>query len=465
MKNFNTNHDGESPAFCKYRRMPVFFTLFLLFFTNGLKAQGPCSGIDFSFEQYEDCKFRARYNSTSECFIEIRYILESGTFSSFVVNTAAGFSVQEISSSELWVHHNQGFVPLGNQVPLLFTLPHDLNTTMNIAYLDDCAMVGCEIFGGIPIESCPDPKDASIIGVKYRECSSLPYSNQPVLSGWTIQLLDVDDNVLNEQLTDAGGGYGFYDLPAGIYVVKETQQPGWMPKVPANGRYSVDLTPSQQVVRNFGNCQLTKPVSGVIYQTCDSMPYLNQPVLSGWVVQFLDDQGNIVAEDTSDSNGFYNEDLPPGHYWVKLAVQPGWTPNFPLSGKVFIDLMQQSQAVQNFGVCYNCCSTVTSWITQNQNTPGKCCYSFTYISATPSCVTNFYFLANGIDPSSIVTLPGWTVGWINSTGFQILPPANGGGVIPAGNFTPVTFCINNNGLHDILTDPCYTPQPTAVCCC
>jgi hypothetical protein len=228
--------------------------LLALFFAGALHAQGACSGISFSFEHYEPCKFRAKYSSTSECFIEIRYILESGTFSSYSVNSAAGFTVQEISPSELWIHHNQGFVPLGNQVPLLFTLPHDLNTTMNIAYLDECAMVGCDLFGGIPIESCPDPQDASIIGVKYRECESLPSSNQPTLSGWTIQLLNADNSVIAEQVTDVDGAYAFYDLHSGSYTLKETPQPGWTPNVPASGQSTVVLSASEQEVRNFGNC-------------------------------------------------------------------------------------------------------------------------------------------------------------------------------------------------------------------
>jgi len=254
MENFNIQILRANAAFGKYRQMGTILTLFAFFFAGNLQAQGPCSGISFSFEHYEPCNFRARYSNTSECFIEIRYILESGSFSSWNVNTAAGFTVDVISASELWVHHDQGFVPLGDQVPLLFTLPYDLNTTMNIAYLDDCAMLGCDLFGGIPIESCPDPLNASIIGVKYRECNSLPYFNQPVLSDWTIQLLNADSNVIAEQVTDADGNYAFYDLPDGQYVVKELAQTGWTPKVPASGEYTVDLAASQQVVRNFGNC-------------------------------------------------------------------------------------------------------------------------------------------------------------------------------------------------------------------
>ncbi|MBK8555225.1 MAG: hypothetical protein IPL65_05380 [Lewinellaceae bacterium] len=200
--------------------LPFLLMLFLLPMADTSFAQG-CTGITFSFEHYEPCKFRAKYANTTDCFTEIWYVLESGTFSSWNVNTAAGFQVEEWGPGALRVFHNQGFLPLGNQIPLLFTLPTDLNTNMLVSYNDQCAQVGCEIIGGIPIESCPDPGDGSIIGVTYRECGNLPYSDQPLLPGWTIELLDDMGNVLGEQVTDANGAYAFYDLHAGIYIIRE----------------------------------------------------------------------------------------------------------------------------------------------------------------------------------------------------------------------------------------------------
>ncbi|MDO8366253.1 MAG: LamG-like jellyroll fold domain-containing protein [Saprospiraceae bacterium] len=315
MKNFNTNHDGENPTLRKYRWMWVILTLFALFFAGGVKAQGPCSGISFSFDHYEPCKFRAQYDNSTDCFIEIRYILESGTFSTWDVNIAAGFTVDVISASELWVHHVNGFLPLGDQVPLLFTLPPDLNTTMFIAYLDDCAQLGCEVFGGILIESCPDPQDASIIGVKYRECGSLPYFNQPLLPDWTIQLLNADSNVIAEQVTDADGNYAFYDLPHGVYIVKELSQPGWSPSVPASGKYTVDLAPSQQAKRNFGNCPTC---------SCDDiyMDVVQLPVSSDTCAYIL----NVSNNDDYCFNEI-NLKLAAGSF-ASITPAAGWTATF-----------------------------------------------------------------------------------------------------------------------------------------
>lgn len=103
-------------------------------------------------------------------------------------------------------------------------------------------------------DACPDPMDASIAGTKYRECGNLPYTNQPTVPDWTIQLLDGMGNVVATQQTDSAGRYGFHNLPKGNYIVREIAAPGWTPKVPATGEYVVNLEASQQVVRNFGNC-------------------------------------------------------------------------------------------------------------------------------------------------------------------------------------------------------------------
>ena len=113
MENFNTN-EWAGTTFGKYRRKLTFLTLLTLFFANTVQIQGQCSEITFTFDHYEPCKFRAQYENTTDCYIEIRYILEQGTFSSWTVNAAAGFTLEVISPSELWVHHTNGFMPLRN---------------------------------------------------------------------------------------------------------------------------------------------------------------------------------------------------------------------------------------------------------------------------------------------------------------------------------------------------------------
>ena len=536
MKQYKLNFSKECRAISSYRRLLVFLTLFTVFFAGNVQAQ-LCDQIAFNFEQYEPCRFRVTYDNSTECYTQLRLSLADGTFSNWNVIPNSGFIVEVISPSELWITHTGGFLPLGFQVPLLFTLPFDLNTSINIAYLNDCAQVGCDIFGGVPIESCPDPQNASIVGVKYKECGTLPYISQTPLSGWTIELLDANGNVIGEQVTDVGGSYVFYDLKAGSYVVREVQQPGWTPKVPASGQTAIDLMASQERIVNFGNCPPlpvpcncpagTQPggnavvngnfssgggfntsytlnntpslqpgqywigsnpstinagfaacgdhtsgsgdmmvvnggpnqnntiwsqtfnvapnttykfeawvaslssaspanvgvifmignnlfggvgvfapvttcswerlcyewpnnfnattvtfllinqnvagtgndfalddisfrkcvpphgdVTGVVYRECSSLPYTDQPVLSGWTVQLLDTMGNLISEQVTDVDGAYAfADLPPGNYYVKTVAQPGWTANVPANGQTTIELDAGESVVENFGVC------------------------------------------------------------------------------------------------------------------
>lgn len=231
------------------------FVFCLLFSLQGAFAQGGgCNQITFNIINYEPCKFRLTYNNTTDCYTDILLTLSQGDFESFSANMPAGFSVEVFGPSQLRITHANGFLPLGNQAPLIFTLPFNLVTNAAIAYNDQCGMVGCDIFPGPVLESCPDPMDASIIGVKYRECGSLPYSNQKTIPGWLIQLFDDQGNLYAEQPTQADGRYAFYDLPLGAYLIKEAAVTGWTPNVPASGQYAVTLDASQQVVRNFGNC-------------------------------------------------------------------------------------------------------------------------------------------------------------------------------------------------------------------
>ncbi len=93
----------------------------------------------------------------------------------------------------------------------------------------------------------------SISGTVYRECGGQPYANQPVLSGWTVQLLDTAGQLIAVQQTDTAGGYRFGDLPAMPYLVRIALLPGWTPKVPITGEYLVDGRNTSEL-RSFGVC-------------------------------------------------------------------------------------------------------------------------------------------------------------------------------------------------------------------
>jgi hypothetical protein len=229
---------------------------FLFFGMSRTSAQNGCAALTPTFINYEPCKYRVRISNTSECTPFIRFALESATFSDYSVNTAGGWTGTLVAPNEILMTHISGIVPIGVSFPLLFTLPPGISTAIDPLWEFTCDPgMSCFLFPAPILESCPDPQDASISGVKYRSCSASPYSNQPTLPGWPIQLLAEDGvTLISETETDATGSYAFYDLPLGQYIIKESAVPGWSPALPASGQAQVNLAASQQLVQNFGNC-------------------------------------------------------------------------------------------------------------------------------------------------------------------------------------------------------------------
>jgi hypothetical protein len=93
----------------------------------------------------------------------------------------------------------------------------------------------------------------SIFGTVYRECGNQPYTNQPVLAGWTVQLLDSTGQLIATQKTDAAGEYRFDNLLPVPHVVRIVPPPGWTPNIPASGEHLVDGRNTSEL-RNFGVC-------------------------------------------------------------------------------------------------------------------------------------------------------------------------------------------------------------------
>ena len=278
---FKQTVDGSisEPFFRKKRNQ--FLLLLLLSMCSIVQVNAQCTQMSFNFQQFEPCKYRTLYQNTTECYTQIRLALNQGNFSTFTINTAAGFKLDFSSSNEIWISHNQGFLPLGNQGPVIFTLPYDLTTSISVAYINDCPPgTGCELFPPPVLESCPAPTNASISGVKYRECNQAAFTNQAMVPDWMIRLYNIDNVLITETTTDNTGTYAFYDLPPGQYYCREAITPGWTSSVPASGEYLINLAASQQAVRNFGNCPTC---------TCDSL-YVNideQPGMNDTSKYFL----------------------------------------------------------------------------------------------------------------------------------------------------------------------------------
>ncbi len=232
------------------------FILCLYLFLNAgyLHAQfNGCSNINFTAQNIGPCHYRLVVANSSNCYPEIRLLLDTGGFLSWTAQN--GWTAELISPTELLLTHSSGQIPLGASTPIDFYLTSG-EPVMTILWDYICPLGKSCIFE-IPLASCAGIPGGCISGVNYVavSCSNQPYSNQPTLAGWTITLLDAMGNTVESTQTDAAGKYSFCDLLPGTYVVKKTNQPGWTSSVPASGQTTVVLNQSAQVVRNFGSCR------------------------------------------------------------------------------------------------------------------------------------------------------------------------------------------------------------------
>ncbi|MEP7196082.1 MAG: T9SS type A sorting domain-containing protein [Saprospiraceae bacterium] len=240
----------------KTKLLMAFYFMSMFLLTDKLSAQGgPCDSIKFILENYQPCCYRLNVdNSLIECYNQLRLIIDAGSYSSFQANTSSGWTCSKISPTELLVTHSSGKVPKGKSIPVTFCLEPGFDPMLSILWDNNCAQLGC--FADFPLKGCPIVTDACIIGVVYRECDQAIYSNQIPLPNFTINLLDDKGTILTSTVTDSTGEYSFCDLPLGNYIVKEANKPGWTPRVPPSGQYSVTLLQSEIAVRNFGNCPI-----------------------------------------------------------------------------------------------------------------------------------------------------------------------------------------------------------------
>jgi hypothetical protein len=101
--------------------------------------------------------------------------------------------------------------------------------------------------------NCCDPT-GTIMGMKFwdKNCNGKQDQGEPGLPNWTITLDGGQTTT-----TDALGNYYFTNVPAGVHVINEVQQPGWNQSAPSSGSYTVTLGAGQVLANlNFGNCKV-----------------------------------------------------------------------------------------------------------------------------------------------------------------------------------------------------------------
>lgn len=151
-------------------------------------------------------------------------------------------------------------------------------------------------------------------------------AGEPGLSGWTIQLKNTSDVVLDSTVTDGSGNYSFTPV-AGTYRLREVGQGGWL-QTTVNPD-DIVLAAGQNVTGvNFGNFQKIT-ISGSKFNDLNGNGVWNdgEVALSGWTIQ-LDKEpfGSVDDTDVTDGSGNYSfTNLGPGTYRLREVNQTGWT--------------------------------------------------------------------------------------------------------------------------------------------
>jgi len=164
--------------------------------------------------------------------------------------------------------------------------------------------------------------------------------NTPI-AGVVVQLFDTAGNLLDTTVTDGDGNYLFPNLPAGNYLVIETQPAGLLdvtegdtapdatdsttaPDTVLDNQLAVTIAAGEDDVGNdFVEEQpvVLGSIAGSVGEDTDNDDAPNTPI-AGVTVQLFDTAGNLIATTTTDSAGNYVfPNLPAGNYLV-IETQP-----------------------------------------------------------------------------------------------------------------------------------------------
>ncbi|MEX2171743.1 MAG: SdrD B-like domain-containing protein [Pirellulales bacterium] len=200
-----------------------------------------------------------------------------------------------------------------------------------------------------PVTIVDDP--ASIItGILYEDLDldGVNELGEPILIGWTVELLDAQNAVVATVVTDSTGSYEFEDVESGNYTVREIAPAGWAPVLPVGGVLAVAISGAGGAQSigdvDFGN---RRDVGRIVVRkfhdlNADGVRQGSENLLDNWLVEVIGPDGSVfrrTGDFDFDGNGQIDpvtekhvavfDNLPAGDYVVRETPRTGWVQSSP----------------------------------------------------------------------------------------------------------------------------------------
>lgn len=166
------------------------------------------------------------------------------------------------------------------------------------------------------------------------------------IGGVTVELVDENGNVVETETTSGDGSYGFIDVTAGDYTVREVDPDGYISTSPNEVELTVDAGSSNTA--NFGD-QQTGVVSGVVFNDIngDGIRNPGENGINGVVVQLIDDEGNVVQTVTDENGNYGFTGVSTGSYTIVEIDPAGFISS--TENTILADIAPGGSATGNFG--------------------------------------------------------------------------------------------------------------------
>ncbi|VTR96973.1 Serine-aspartate repeat-containing protein F OS=Candidatus Accumulibacter sp. BA-93 GN=sdrF PE=4 SV=1: Cna_B: Cna_B: Cna_B: Cna_B: Cna_B: Cna_B: Cna_B: Cna_B: Cna_B: Cna_B: Cna_B: Cna_B: Cna_B: Cna_B: Cna_B: Cna_B [Gemmata massiliana] len=250
---------------------------------------------------------------------------------SFTGSTPSGGTV----TSQTWVDDNNALfgmtgdttgaktIPASGSLVVSDTVPYSATTQIHLVFKNTFP-INLSLNNLNTITASPEQK-AEIHGTKFEDVNGngVRESSEAGLQGWTIQLLDTNDNVLATTLTAVDGSYSFTNLTPGIYRVREVNQAGWT-QITANPGDIGTVSGSNITGVDFGNFK-NITIAGTKYTDITGNSFSSDDTPLAGITVNLFKNGALVATTTTATDGTYSfANQGPGNYFVQELVPTGY---------------------------------------------------------------------------------------------------------------------------------------------